>query len=105
MPLPTFTGGPYDGLQPIDWTDYTLGDEVEVPISANLLNLLNGESCGPATALTAIAVYRFQLSRYGIRFQFVRRRAVRREERSRLEAWHREAVERVATSEQRRGSV
>ncbi|MEX2139190.1 MAG: hypothetical protein WD894_08015 [Pirellulales bacterium] len=99
MLRPTFTGGPYDGLQPIDWTNYRIGDEVEVPISANLLNMLNGEFCGPAAALSGIAVYRFDLSKFGMRFLFVRRRAVRREERSRLEVWHREAVQRVAKKE------
>jgi hypothetical protein len=101
MPLPTFRGGPYDGLQPVDWTDYRLGDEVEVPISPRLLYLLSGEPCGAAAALTGIAIYRFELSKFGIRFMFVKRRMIRRDERSRLESWHRDAVERVAKKEPR----
>ena len=99
MPSPTFVGGPYDGLQPIDWMSFRLGDEVEIPISISLLRRLNSEFSGSDTQISGVAIYRFTLSKSGIRFLFVRRRIARSEERSRLEAWHRDAVERAARNE------
>ena len=99
MPTPTFVGGPYDGLQPVDWMSFRLGDEVEIPISISLLHRLNGEFGSSDAEISGVAIYRFTLSKNGIRFLFGRRRIARPEERSRLEAWHRDAVERAARNE------
>jgi hypothetical protein len=95
MALATFNGGPYDGLEPIDWHEYRLGTEVEVPISADLLRLLSGEKPGPPTSLSGVAVYRFEVTRLGVRFHFLKRRAVKPAERRLLETWHSHVVQRL----------
>ncbi len=98
MPSSTFLGGPYDGLQLVDWTGYRLGDEVEIPICGALIDQLNGAETAPSKSseyLCGIAVYRVQLTMQGTRFQFMRRRRIEPRERIRLESWLRQALERT----------
>jgi hypothetical protein len=95
MAMATFTGGPYDGLEPIDWHEYRLGAEVEVPISTDLLRLLTNEQPGPLTPLSGVAVYRFEVTRLGVRFHFLKRRPVKPAERSQMETWHSHVVQRL----------
>ena len=99
MPGSTFLGGPYDGLQLVDWTGYRLGDEVEIPICRALIDQLNSNETTPLKSskyLSGIAVYRVQLTMRGARFRFLRRRGIERHERVRLETWLHQALERTA---------
>lgn len=98
MPSSTFLGGPYDGLQLVEWTGYRLGDEVEIPICGALIDQLNGNESAlsmHSKYLSGIAVYRVQLTMQGARFQYLRRRRIDRQERIRLESWLRQALERT----------
>jgi hypothetical protein len=95
MPSSTFLDGPYDGFQLVDWNGYRLGDEIEIPISAGLLDHLNGELTSHVKGLSGVAIYRVQLTKQGARFRFVRRRGIERHERAQMEAWQRQALERT----------
>jgi hypothetical protein len=84
----SFVGGPYDGCVSARQKNSPLSAQIEMPVSPNILRLLNGEAAGEETSICAVARYRLALTPRGPRYRFYCFHRLGRDERRAFGVWH-----------------
>lgn len=87
-----FVGGPYDGCDELPGAQIELYDRIEMPVSVNILRLMNDVRAGRQTTIRSIAVYQLVPTARGRMFHFMGLRRPGREEAAELAEWHREVL-------------
>lgn len=89
----TFVGGPYDGCTEVNCGYFDLNEQVEMPVSPNILRLLNDEKPGREAKIRSVAVYRLVRASQGPQFRFLRSRPPMPGESDNLAQWHHSVLE------------
>ncbi len=86
-----FSGGPYDGCNCIEFEGEDAPPYFDIPVSQNVLRVLNGEAPGRPAPIQAVSIYRL-VEPERLLYRYLKTRRVYQDEVDEITEWYRSAM-------------